>query len=134
MASWEAAKSFFSFFFSTLYRNGRKTAGKKEEKSGNMKKKKCAYPALIWSHGRWTGNKIIFKGGLVPWGYCGKPPPHAESELLEIDSRSTRDTMLETLTGVGNGFDVLVSCRTSCNLFFHSLFCYKIKIKRILLR
>ena len=26
--------------------------------------KKCAYPALIGSPGRWTGNKIIFKGGL----------------------------------------------------------------------
>ena len=27
--------------------------------------KKCAYPALIGSPGRWTGNKVIFKGGLI---------------------------------------------------------------------
>ena len=51
----------FFFFFSPLYRNGRINAG---EKSGNMKKK-SAYPALIGSPGRWTGNKIIFKGGLI---------------------------------------------------------------------
>ena len=38
VASREAAKSFFFFFFFPLYRNGRKNAGKKREKSGNMKK------------------------------------------------------------------------------------------------
>ena len=27
--------------------------------------KKYAYPALKESPGRWTGNKIIFKGGLI---------------------------------------------------------------------
>ena len=35
-----------------------------KEKSGNVKKK-CHYPALIESPGRWTGNKFIFKGGLM---------------------------------------------------------------------
>ena len=42
----------------------------KKEKSGNMKKK-SAYPALIGSPGRWTGNKINFKGGPTVPCYIG---------------------------------------------------------------
>ena len=41
-----------------------------EKKLGNKREirkceKKCPYPALIESPGRWTGNKFIFKGGLI---------------------------------------------------------------------
>ena len=37
----------------------------REKKEKSLKpKKKCTHSALIGSPGRWTGNKIIFKGGL----------------------------------------------------------------------
>ena len=64
MASREAAKSyFFIYIFSLCIEMVEKMLGIKE-KSGNVKKK-CPYPALIESPGRWTGNKFIFKGGPI---------------------------------------------------------------------
>ena len=65
VASREAAT-----FFSPLYRNGRENAGGGGggEKSGSVKKK-SAYPVLISSPGRWTGNSIIFKGGPMQYEY-----------------------------------------------------------------
>ena len=66
MASREATKSFFSFnIFFPLYRNRVENAG--GGGGGNLEnvKKKCTYSPLISSPGRWTGNRIIFKGGLI---------------------------------------------------------------------
>ena len=63
VASREAAKSFFLIHFFSLYRNDVQNAEKKDN-LGNVKKK-CIHSALISSPGRWTGNKIIFKGGLI---------------------------------------------------------------------
>ena len=40
----------------------------KKDNLENVKKKKI-HSALISSPGRWTGNKIIFKGGLTPVSY-----------------------------------------------------------------
>ena len=67
MASREAAKSFF-FFFLNIFSPCKEMV---EKKLGNKRKigkceKKCPYPALIESPGRWTGNKFVFKGGLRP--------------------------------------------------------------------
>ena len=62
MASREAAKSFFFFsFFSPCIEMVEKKLGNKK-KIGKCEKK-CPYPALIESPGRWTGNKFILKGG-----------------------------------------------------------------------
>ena len=58
MAILEAAKSFFflNLFFS-LYRND------VENEKKNVKK--YTYSALISSPGRWIGNRISFKDGLI---------------------------------------------------------------------
>ena len=77
VASREAAKSFFP----PLYRNGRKNAGKKKKNREIWKK--CAYLALIGSPGQWTGNKIIFKGGITLKDPRLRPVPNkACTELL----------------------------------------------------
>ena len=45
-----------------LYRNDVENVGKKKK---NVEYMKCTHSALICSPGQWTGNKIIFKGGLT---------------------------------------------------------------------
>ena len=60
VASWEATKSFFFFFpFFLCTEMLGKMLGEKKKKLGNVKKM-----VLISSPGQWTGNHIIFKGGL----------------------------------------------------------------------
>ena len=53
---------FFSFFFVLIEMVGKMLGGKRKNRE---MWKKCAHPVLISSPRRWTGNQIIFKGGLV---------------------------------------------------------------------
>ena len=91
-ASREAGNFFFFIYIFFYIVKNKENTQKQRKKSLNLKK--TTLSALIGSPGRWTGNKVIFKGGLRGQGRRGEGREGLEKGRPLVARKETRGEAL----------------------------------------